>query len=72
MFRLRAVLAALMLVAPLAAPAAELTRIASSFDEEDPFDLILDVNFERTQARSKIIREQLSPSGGERADVTEI
>ena len=64
MFRLRAVLAALMLVAPLAAHAAEITRIASSFDEDDPFDLVLDVNFERTTSRTKIVREQLTSAGG--------
>lgn len=72
MFRLRAVLAALLLGAPLAAPAAEITRIASSFDEEDPFDLALDVAFERTQSRTKLLREQLSFSGGERTEVTEL
>lgn len=72
MFRLRAVLAALMLVAPLAAPAAEITRIASSFDEDDPFDLILDVSFERTQSRTKIVREQLAFTGGERTEATEV
>lgn len=60
MFRLRAVLAALLLGAPLAANAAEITRIASSFDDDDPFDLILDVKFNRTQTHTKIIREQLS------------
>lgn len=72
MFRLRAVFAALMLVAPLAAHAAEITRIASSFDEDDPFDLILDVRFERTQSRSKITREQLAFAGGELTEATEV
>ncbi|HVG58511.1 MAG TPA: hypothetical protein VNA24_08145 [Hyalangium sp.] len=72
MFRLRAVLAALMLVAPLAADAAEITRIASSFDEDDPFDLILDVAFERTQSRTKITREQQSFAGGELIEATEV
>ncbi len=37
MFRLRAVLAALLLGAPFTASAAEITRLASSFDEDDPF-----------------------------------
>jgi len=60
MFRLRAVLAALLLGAPLAVNAAEVTRIASSFDEDDPFDLILDVRFNRTQTHTKIVREQLT------------
>jgi hypothetical protein len=60
MFRLRAVLAALLLGAPLAVNAAEVTRIASSFDEDDPFDLILDVRFHRTQTHTKIVREQFA------------
>jgi hypothetical protein len=72
MFRLRAVLAALMLVAPLATHAAEITRIASSFDEDDPFDLILDVRFERLQSHTKITREQLAFAGGELTEATEI
>lgn len=63
MYRLRAVLAALTLGAPLAASAAEITRIASSFEENDPFDLFIDVGFERTQTRAKITREQLDPTG---------
>jgi hypothetical protein len=72
MLRLRAVLAVLMLGAPLAASAAEITRIASSFDEEDPFDLFIDLSFTRTQNRSKIVREQLAPGGGGRTDVSEL
>ncbi|WP_224366495.1 hypothetical protein [Hyalangium versicolor] len=74
MLRLRAILAALMLGAPLAASAAEITRVASSLDEDDPFDLFIDVNFERTQGREKITREQLAPAGAEagRTDVGEV
>ncbi len=72
MFRLRAVLAALMLAAPLAVHAAEVTRIASSFDEDDPFDLILDVSFERTQGRTKIVREQQAFGGGAVTEATEV
>ena len=49
MLRLRAILAALLLGAPLAASAADITRIASSLDEDDPFDLFVDLDFERTQ-----------------------
>ncbi|HYH99770.1 hypothetical protein [Hyalangium sp.] len=60
MLRLRAILAALLLGAPLGAQAAEVTRIASSFDEDDPFDLFLDVRFRRTQTHTKVTREQLS------------
>jgi hypothetical protein len=72
MFRLRAVLAALLLGSPLAASAADITRIASSFDEDDPFDLIIDLSFERTQSRSKIVREQLAPGGGGLTEATEL
>ncbi|KFE70316.1 hypothetical protein [Hyalangium minutum] len=64
MFRLRAVLAALLFGAPLAANAAEITRIASSFDEDDPFDLILDAKFHRTQTHTKIVREELTGTQG--------
>jgi hypothetical protein len=63
MHRLRAVVAAITLGAPFAASAADITRIASSFDEDDPFDLFIDVGFERTQTRAKIIREQIPPAG---------
>ncbi|WP_141588837.1 MULTISPECIES: hypothetical protein [unclassified Myxococcus] len=63
MHRLRVVLAALTLGAPFAATAADITRIASSLEEDDPFDLFIDVGFERTQNRAKIIREQLAPAG---------
>ncbi|MFP2904629.1 hypothetical protein ACLESD_06140 [Pyxidicoccus sp. 3LFB2] len=76
MHRLRAVLAAFTLGAPLAASAADITRIASSFDDDDPFDLFIDVGFERTQTRAKIIREQvpgLTEDGGlERRDRSEL
>lgn len=64
MFRLRAVLAALLFGAPLAANAAEITRIASSFDDDDPFDLILDAKFHRTQTHTKIVREELTGTQG--------
>lgn len=73
MLRVRAVLVALLLGAPLAASAAEITRIASSFDEEDPFDLFIDANFERTQSREKITRDQLDPNGvNGRQEVSEL
>ena len=50
MSRLRAVLAALMLGAPFVASAAEVTRVASSFEDDDPFGMFIDVGFERTAA----------------------
>ncbi|MFP2958782.1 hypothetical protein ACLEPN_13275 [Myxococcus sp. 1LA] len=74
MHRLRVVLAALTLGAPFAASAADITRIASSLEEDDPFDLFIDVGFERTQNRAKIVREQLAPAGqpGGRVDASEL
>ena len=68
MHRLRAVLAAVTLGAPFAASAADITRIASSFEDDDPFDLFIDVGFERTQTRAKIVREQILPEGTERPE----
>ncbi|NMO22519.1 hypothetical protein HPC49_46130 [Pyxidicoccus fallax] len=68
MHRLRAVLAALTLGAPFAASAADITRIASSFEDDDPFDLFIDVGFERTQTRAKIVREQLTFGGSDSAE----
>ncbi len=73
MSRLRVTLAALLLGAPLTASAADVTRIASSFEENDPFDLFIDINFERTQHRAKILREQLPVTeGGTRQDAAEL
>jgi hypothetical protein len=57
MRRLRAVVVGLAVV-PLFAHAAELTRVASSFDEGHPFGLFVDVGFERTQRLESIGRER--------------
>jgi hypothetical protein len=51
--RLVAVLAAV----PLPAFAAEVTRIASSFEPDDPFGMFLDVSFVRDQHKGEIARE---------------
>jgi hypothetical protein len=72
MLRLRAIVAALLLGSPLAASAADITRIASSFDDDDPFDFVIDVSFDRTQTRTKIVREQLAPDGGGLREATEV
>src|SRR4051794_20185470 len=56
MVRLRAVVLMLSTVST-AAHAAEITRIASSFEEGDPFGMFIDVGFERSQNRMKITRE---------------
>ena len=58
MRRLRAVVVVgLTAVVPLYAHAAELTRVASSFDEGHPFGLFVDLGFERTQRLESIVRE---------------
>ncbi len=58
MSRLRAAVFALCFASPWAvAQAAEITRIASSFEEKDPFGMFIDVGFERTQERAKLVRE---------------
>jgi hypothetical protein len=57
MRRLRAVVVGLAAVVPLYAHAAELTRVASSFEEGHPFGLFIDLGFERTQRRMSIERE---------------
>ncbi|WP_338866086.1 hypothetical protein [Myxococcus stipitatus] len=74
MHRLRAVLAALSLGVPFVASAADITRIASALEDDDPFDLFIDVGFERTQTRAKIVREQLPTNAqpGTTGDVAEL
>jgi hypothetical protein len=57
----------LALSLPLPSLAANVTRIASAFDEKDPFDLDIEVGFTRTQKRSKITQEYYG--GGRIADV---
>lgn len=65
MGRLIAVCTAITLLVPAAAGAAELTRVASSSDPSDPFDLDLSVRWERTQRSASIDREyaEAGPSG---------
>ncbi len=50
---------AILLAVGLASPAAaaELTKVASSFEKDDPFGLLLDFTFERIQDYGKIVRE---------------
>jgi len=54
---LRALTAATLLALVLPAAAAEATRVASSGDEENPFDLDFSVRFEFAQKRALITRE---------------
>lgn len=56
MKRLGAAVVALSFVAG-SANAAELTRIASSFEEDHPFGLYLDLSFQRSSESGKIVRE---------------
>lgn len=51
--------------------AAELTRVASSFEEKDPFGMFVDFTFDRTADRGTITREWYLPTGGS-YDVTEL
>jgi hypothetical protein len=59
MSRLRAVVTALTLGAPFVATAADVTRVASSFEDDDPFGMFIDVSVEHTRRRTKILREEL-------------
>jgi len=58
MQRLRAVLVVGLAVVPLFARSAELSRVASSFEETKPFSLFVDLGFERTQLLESIGRER--------------
>ncbi|HZI03383.1 MAG TPA: hypothetical protein VEZ71_05145 [Archangium sp.] len=64
MSRLRAVVAALTLGAPFVATAADVTRVASSFEDEDPFGMFIDVGLDHSQRRTKIVREALPTTTG--------
>lgn len=67
MSRLRAVVAALTLGAPFAANAADITRVATSFEDDKPFGMFIDVGIQHSQRREKILREVLpSTEGGTR------
>ncbi len=73
MSRLRAVVAALTLGAPFVATAADVTRVASSFEDDDPFGMFIDVGFENTYRRTKILREVLpAQAGGTRQYANEL
>ena len=54
-----------------AAAGAEVTRVASSFEEKDPFGMYLDFTFDRTADRGTITREWYEPNKGLQ-DVTEL
>jgi hypothetical protein len=62
MKRARALFIASLLASP-AAHAAEITRIASSFDPDHPFGMFLDIGYERTQWRELITQEAHQKGG---------
>ncbi|MFY0567195.1 hypothetical protein ACN28E_25610 [Archangium lansingense] len=73
MSRLRAVVAALTLGTPFVATAADVTRVASSFEDEDPFGMFIDVGIEHSRRRTKIVREALPlETGGTRQYQSEL
>jgi hypothetical protein len=55
---------------PLIASAADVTRVASSFDEDHPFGMYIDADYERTQHNGIITRE--GHAGGDRVDTPEL
>lgn len=58
MNRLIAALALTAALLPRASNGAEITRIATSFEDADPFGMFVTLNIERTQQRSRIVRER--------------
>src|SRR3954466_7249469 len=56
----------------VSAHAAEITRVASSFDDNKPFGMFLDVGFEYSQDKGKITREWYEDKAGGLTDVSEL
>ncbi len=68
--RLRAAVLASIAAVSTPALAAEISHVASSFEQDAPFGMFIDVGYERTQHRAKIIREY--HQDGAVSDVTEL
>jgi hypothetical protein len=66
--KLRILLLACGVVLPFGAQAAEITRIASSFEDDDPFGMYFDIGFERTQTKYKITQERHSGGATQEVD----
>jgi hypothetical protein len=64
-------LAALVCATSLGAPAAEITRVASSFEEKKPFGMFLDFTFDRVADKGRVAREWYEQQGTLK-DVTEL
>lgn len=60
----------LLVTCALSAQAAEITRVASSFEDDDPFGMFLDFTFDRTLDKGKITREWYQDS--RLADISEL
>ncbi len=70
-YSLRTLTACALLLLAGGAEAAEITRVASAAEPDNPFDLDLSVRWERTLRRAKITREG-ADSDGNIADFTEL
>jgi hypothetical protein len=60
----------LVAMCAVSAHAAQITRVASSFEDSDPFGMYLDFTFDRTLDKGKIVREW--NQGGRVTDVSEL
>jgi hypothetical protein len=69
MNRLRALVLTLTAAVPLSAQSAEITRIASSFEDTRPFGMFIDVGFQHTQRKLLITRESHEEVNGTRTVV---
>lgn len=63
-------LGALLTLFALEATAAEVTRVASSFEDNHPFGMFLDITFDRAQDKGKLTREWYQMGANE--DVSEL
>lgn len=72
MSRLLAVSAALALGTPFVATAADITRVASSFEDDDPFGMFVDVGLEHSELRSTILRDVYAGAAKQRQLLPEL
>jgi hypothetical protein len=63
--------AALVCATSLGVPAAEITRVASSFEDKKPFGMFLDFTFDRVADKGRVAREWYEQQGTLK-DVTEL
>jgi hypothetical protein len=70
--RLRAITACAVLALAGSARAAELTRLASAMESDNPFDLYLSVRWDRLQERARITQEHVDLTSGPFGSVQEL